>query len=196
VSWSPLAFAYDRQLALERPALRALLELLAVGDSEALLDVGTGTAALLRELERGARRPARAVGIDESQRMLDRAPPLPSGWQLVAADARRLPFEAASFDVVTVAYLLHVVDPPTRAQVLGEIRRVLRPGGRLGVVTIAPPPRPAVWTVLRAFSATAGPLAGLRPLDPARDLVEAGFEPLAGRRVRGGYPSLCVVARP
>ena len=195
LSWSRLAFAYDRQLALERPALRCLLELLDVGVDEPLLDVGTGTAGLLRELERRGRRPARAIGVDESPEMLERAPPLPLGWELLAAEARRLPFDAASFHVVTAAYLLHVLDARARAQVLGEIHRVLRPGGRLGVITFAPPRRRLLWPGLRAISAASGPLAGLRPLDPGPPLVAAGFELRARRQVRRGYPSLCVLAR-
>jgi len=41
--WSSVAAVYDRQLALERPALRSLLAMLRIGADEALLDVGTGT---------------------------------------------------------------------------------------------------------------------------------------------------------
>lgn len=193
--WSRLAFAYDRQLALERPALRALLELLAVEEREAVLDVGTGTAALLAELARLPRRPARAVGVDSSPEMRDRAPPLPSGWELAVADAGELPFAPASFHVATAAYLLHVVEPPERSRLLAELHRVLRPGGRLGAITFAPPLARLTWPALRALSASAGPLAGLRPLDPAPDLRAAGFEPVRGRWVRRGYPSLCVLAR-
>jgi demethylmenaquinone methyltransferase/2-methoxy-6-polyprenyl-1,4-benzoquinol methylase len=195
LDWSRLAPAYERQLGLERPALRALLDLLDVGEHEVLLDVGTGTGGLLRELERGGERPARAVGVDESRAMLDRSPPLPSGWELVVADARRLPFGDASFDVATAAWLLHVLDDRAREQVIVELRRVLRPGGRLGVITFAPSPRPRLWRALEALSASSGPLAGARPLDPRAALLAAGFDPREVRRVRRGYPSLCVTAR-
>jgi ubiquinone/menaquinone biosynthesis C-methylase UbiE len=195
LDWSRLAPAYERQLRLERPALRALLDLLSVGGHEVLLDVGTGTGGLLRELERRGERPARAVGVDASWAMLGRSPPLPSGWEFVVADARRLPFEDASFDVATAAFLLHVLDVRARGQVIVELRRVLRPGGRLGVITFAPPRRPRLWRALEVLSASSGPLAGARPLDPTPALLAAGFDPREARRVRRGYPSLCVTAR-
>jgi ubiquinone/menaquinone biosynthesis C-methylase UbiE len=102
--WDRLARAYDRQLPLERPALRALLELLEPGETERLLDVGTRTAALLRELARRPRPPERAVGLDSSVEMLARAGPLPRGWELVTGEAEGLPSEDGSFDVVTATY--------------------------------------------------------------------------------------------
>jgi len=193
--WSSVAAVYDRQLALERPALRSLLAMLRIGADEALLDVGTGTGGLLRELATIAPQPKRAVGVDDSPQMLERAAPVPADWALVAADAQRLPFAAASFDLATAAYLLHVLEPTARATVLAEIHRVLRPGGRLGLVTIAPPFARLTWPLLRGLTAGAGPLAGLRPLDPAPDLLAAGFTISARLPVRRGYPSLCMVGR-
>jgi ubiquinone/menaquinone biosynthesis C-methylase UbiE len=130
--------------------------------------------------------------------MLARAPSLPPGWRLVEADARALPFPEASFDVVTAAYLLHFLDGGDRRRVIEETRRVLAPGGRVGVVTVAPPAGPLATLVSRPVRALArrssGALAGLRPLDPREELSAAGLRPLRARRVRAGYPSLCVVA--
>lgn len=48
MGWSRIAFAYDWQLALERPALRAAVDLVRPRRDDALLDVGTGTGGLLR----------------------------------------------------------------------------------------------------------------------------------------------------
>src|SRR5215203_7533135 len=130
--WDRLAAAYDWQLPLERPALRALLGLLDVREDERLLDAGTGTGALLRELARQGQ-PRQAVGLDRSATMLARARPLlPPGWELVRGDAERMPFDDASFDVVAAAYLLHILDANQRARVLGELHRVLKPSGQGG----------------------------------------------------------------
>src|ERR687898_1390207 len=113
--WDRLAAAYDWQLPLERPALRALLGLLDVREDERLLDAGTGTGALLRELARQGQ-PRQAAGLDRSATMLARARPLlPPGWELVRGDAERMPFDDASFDVATAAYLLHILDADQRA---------------------------------------------------------------------------------
>ena len=48
--WDRIARWYDIQLRLERPALRAAVDLLAAGPSDTVLDVGTGTGGLMREL--------------------------------------------------------------------------------------------------------------------------------------------------
>lgn len=195
-----LAALYDCQLPLERRALRATVGMLAVAPSDRLLDLGTGTGAALREVERLPVRPARTVGVDASERMLARARAvLTPGTELVAADARALPLADATFDVAVCAYLLHVMPSPDRAEAIRELRRVLAPGGRLGVVTVAPPggrlARLASLPARAAAERSTGVLAGLRPLDPRGELRAAGLEPRTARRTSLGYPSLCVVAR-
>lgn len=196
-SWDRAARLYDLQLWLERAALRTALKIARVDPDERLLDLGCGTGALLRELAGSPVRPEEAIGVDGSAQMLARVPRLPPGWRLVRADAAELPFPDRGFDVLTCAYLLHLLGPEQRADVLTEARRVLRPGGRLVAVTVAPPrsTRLARW-VDRCFRATRvrGVLAGLRPLDPSADLEAAGFEPRASRRTHCGYPSLIVAA--
>lgn len=199
-AWDRAARFYDLQLWLERRALDAAIALAEIGAEDRLLDLGTGTGALLRRLMRSAAAPREAVGVDVSRRMLARAPTLPAGWELRNADAARLPFPDRSFDVVSAAYLLHLLDPPRRAAVLTEARRVLGPRGRLVTVTVAPPRSRAVGRALgRVFRpgwSRRGVLAGLRPLDPRPDLEAAGFEVQAARRTSRGYPSLILRARP
>ncbi len=195
--WSRWAPLYRLQLPLERFPLRALIDLLEVRESDSVLDLGTGTAALLRELARSPHPPRSAVGVDRARGMLERAPRLPPGWRLLEADVRALPFDDGSFGLITASYLLHLLDAQERAQTLEEARRVLAPGGRLGVVSVAPPAGPlgsiASWPA-RALAERLRPLAGLHPLDPRPDLIAAGFRPTRARRARMGYPSLCVVA--
>ena len=198
-NWDRAARFYDLQLPLERPALDAAVELAGAAPEDRLLDVATGTAGLLRRLARRPSRPKRAVGSDVSTEMLARAPTLPPGWELQPADARALPFPDASFDLATACYLLHLLTAPTRHQVLGEIARVLRPGGRLVTVTPAEPRTRAGRTVAAPVIALArrssGLLAGLRPLDPTHELTAAGFALRCVRRVARGYPpSVCVLA--
>ncbi len=164
---------------------------------EALLDVGTGTGALLRELSRRPGPPRRAVGVDSSARMLAAAGHLSPGWKLVEADARSLPFENDSFDVVTAAYLLHVLDHGDRNRVLEEIARVLRPAGRLVTVTPALPRAPVGRALLRPVAAMAerssGLASGLRALNPS-DEIGRHLTVRRTRWVNRGYPSMCVLA--
>ena len=197
VDWNEMASSYARQSWLEWASVRRLLDLLAPSPCERMLDVATGPATLLSELAGRAERPRFAVGIDSSPRMLAAAPALPAGWQLQEADAERLPFGDAEFDVVGAAYLLHVLGPESRARVIAECARVLRPGGRLGVITIAPPRgrlTSALSAPLRAAAARSqGRLAGLNPLDPGAELAAAGLREIAREHSYLGYPALCLV---
>ena len=196
--WSRLAQRYDLQLPLERPALAAAVDLGQPGPDDTLLDLGTGTGGLLRELARRRDRPRLAVGVDESAAMLEHAGALPQGWSLETGDARRLRFPDGAFSLVTAAYLLHVVDPESRRQIVAEARRVLRPGGNLVVVTPTwPRTRVArmLYAPLASLAGSAtGPLSAFRPLDPRAALESASFRVQAARHIRRGYPSLCVAA--
>jgi len=194
--WDRLAGDYDRQLQRELTAVRAALELASPQPDELLLDVGTGTGAVLREAARRSPRPEHALGVDPSAEMLIEVPPLPRGWKLKRARISRLPVPDSSVDVATAAYVLHVLEPDERARGLAELGRVLRPGGRLVCVT--------PWVARRglgragAFALDAvariAPerLGGMRTFDPRPELQRAGFRVAQARTTRGGYPSLCV----
>lgn len=89
-----------------------------------VLEVGCGTGLIL---ERIARRSARAVGIDLSPGMLERA--RERGLDVHEASATALPFSDASFDLVcSFKVLAHVPDIDVA---LSEMARVTRPGGRV-----------------------------------------------------------------
>lgn len=155
-----------------------------------VLDVGTGTGALLRELARRDARPAEVVGIDRSASMLARVDArLPDGWRATSGDARRLDFDDHRFDVITASYLLHLLDPGDRERVLREITRVLRPGGRVVTVTVH-----STRPLTRAMLELLPRWSGLRSLDPTDELAAAGLVPLRARFVSAGWPSLCVLA--
>lgn len=196
--WDRVSAHYDRQLWLERGAVRRAVGLLAPRDGERILDVGTGTGEVLRQLARCPVR-LRATGIDRSAAMLARVPELPGGWSVSVADATRLPCADGAFDAVTAAYLLQVLPDPDVSGVVGELLRVLRPGGRLVTVTPAIPPRGPLRLVGSALDGLArrrpSRYGGLHALDPRPALEQAGFEIATMRWSRRGYLSLCVLAR-
>jgi len=79
----------------------------------------------------------RVVGVDFSERMLERARRKAPELEWVRADVLALPFEDASFDAAVVGFGVRNVEDLESA--LGELRRVLRPGGRLGILEITTP---------------------------------------------------------
>ncbi len=116
-------------------ALVALFGQAPLGD---LLDIGTGTGHTLQVL---GGRAASGVGIDRSIDMLKvaRANVWRAGLkncQVRLADMLRLPYPPDSFDTVTLRMVLHFAESP--AATIAEAARVLRPGGRLVVVDLAP----------------------------------------------------------
>ncbi|RDJ11181.1 ArsR/SmtB family transcription factor [Rhizobium grahamii] len=116
----------------------AVIRLLGSQPIDSLLDLGTGTGRIL-ELLSGLYR--RAIGVDASRDMLSvaRANLDKSGITKASvrhADILNLPFEAQDFDVVTIHQVLHFFDQPEIA--IGEAARMLRPGGRLLIIDLAP----------------------------------------------------------
>ena len=194
---STTARYYDAQLRLERAALSTAIELVAPGTGDTLLDVGTGTAALLMLLAQRPEHPRQVTGVDASAAMLRRAPRLPDGWSLLRADARRLPLPDASVDVVTCAYLLHLLDEPGRHAALREIARVLRPGGRALLVTLELPAgllgRSLLAPVQSALCRVLGHGSGWCAVDPRADLAGTGLRLRSGRMCTRGYASLCLL---
>jgi ubiquinone/menaquinone biosynthesis C-methylase UbiE len=113
-----------------------------------VLDLACGDGFLLSLLQTRAGPATRLVGIDLSAGELAHAQArLGPDALLCRANALALPFAAASFDAVTCHLALMLME--RTAEALGEVRRVLRPGGRFAAVVGAPSPGNAV---LAAYS--------------------------------------------
>ena len=93
---------------------------------------GTGDLAIA-----AARAGGRVTGLDFSERMLERARRKAPELEWVSGDLLSLPFGDGSFDAATVGFGVRNVDDLERA--LRELRRVLRSGGRLGILEITRP---------------------------------------------------------
>ena len=106
-----------------------------VAPGDAVLDGACGTGDLaLAALKAGA---GRVTGLDFSERMLERARRKSTQVEWVRGDLLALPFSDASFDAATVGFGVRNVADLDRA--LAELRRVLRPGGRLAILEITRP---------------------------------------------------------
>ena len=113
---------------------RRLAAAAVVRPGDRVLDAACGTGDLaIADKRAGA---ASVVGLDFSERMLARARrKAPLEW--VHGDLLALPFDDASFDAATIGFGVRNVADLDRA--LAELRRVLRPGGRLAILEITRP---------------------------------------------------------
>jgi len=110
----------------------------AVRAGDRVLDGACGTGDLaLADRRAGA---AHVTGLDFSEQMLARARRKAADVEWVRGDLLALPFDDASFDAATVGFGVRNVDDLGLA--LRELRRVLRPGGRLAILEITQPRGP------------------------------------------------------
>ena len=107
----------------------------------AVLDVGCGTGIHLEIYQRYG---CKLYGIDTSQSMLELARArLGESTELRLTDAIEIPYEAGFFDLVICMLALHEMDEGRRGKVIGEIKRVLKPDGRILFIDFhAGSPRP------------------------------------------------------
>ena len=174
-----------------------------VSQGDRVLDACCGTGDLaLASLRAGGI----VTGLDFSERMLERARRKSDEIEWVQGDALALPFEDDSFDAATVGFGVRNLEDLDRG--LAELARVLRPGGRLGVLEITRPkgllsPFYSVWfggvvpvlgKLLPGGSAYTYLPASVKrfpgPEDLARFLREAGFSDVRYRLFAGGIVAL------
>ena len=130
-SFGAIAADYDR---LRPPAAVAAVDWLVPGHREVLVDLGAGTGLLTRAL---ARRAGRVVAVEPDERMRaflrERSP----GVQVVPGQGEQIPLADGAADGVFAASAWHWMD---QARAVPEIARVLRDGGRLGLIWTAREP--------------------------------------------------------
>lgn len=138
------------------------------------------------------------TGIDLSSAMLDvarqRAAELGRDVELREGDAHHLPFDVASFDTVVCTLSLCNIPDPDRA--VGEMRRVLRPGGRLVLVDhVRSTSRPIYW-LQKAIEVASVRIDGDRLTRRPADIVERlGFDIVERDRFRRGIVERLVAIR-
>jgi demethylmenaquinone methyltransferase/2-methoxy-6-polyprenyl-1,4-benzoquinol methylase len=200
---------------------RRAIARLALTGRERLLDMCTGTADLaMAAVHAGDRQARDVVGIDFSERMLAvgrakvRAAELADRVRLVRGDASSVPLPDASVGAISMAFGIRNVQDPVRA--LGELHRVLVPGGRIAVLEFGTPTMPAVrglylWyfrTILPRVGRTISKHAHAYSYLPASVvdfpsgeafaalLREAGFDQVVVERLTFGVVYLYLATRP
>jgi demethylmenaquinone methyltransferase/2-methoxy-6-polyprenyl-1,4-benzoquinol methylase len=174
-----------------------------VSPGDSVLDACCGTGDLAIACARAG---GRVTGLDFSEPMLERARRKEPGLEWVRGDLLALPFADASFDAATVGFGVRNVDDLQRA--LAELRRVLRAGGRIGILEITRPRGlltpfyrfwfdgvvPLLGKLLPGGSAYTYLPASVRrfpgPEDLAGLIAEAGFGDVRYRLFAGGIVAL------
>lgn len=193
---------------------RSTLAALGLRPGQRVLDVATGTGKLALAAADAVGPGGEVVALDASPRMLARARRAEGSARVrwLEADAMAMPFEDASFDALTVGFGLR--NMPDFDAALREMRRVLRPGGRLAVLEIAVPRSgvgrvlfaawfrrivPQLGRIVRQVDAYAYLPASLdrypAPDDVARRMTAADFDPVRWRWLPTGLATLHVGRR-
>lgn len=138
-TYGRLSRIYDwTEGVFEVPSKTKALRLARVRAGEAVLEVGCGPGWALKRLARSAGIEGTVCGIDLTPEMLREAShKAPRRVALARADAAALPFRDGVFDVAFSTFVLELIPTPEIPTVLGEIMRVLRPGGRFAAVTLS-----------------------------------------------------------
>jgi ubiquinone/menaquinone biosynthesis C-methylase UbiE len=184
--WDKAAPSYDKQIAFfEKIQFAGGREWLGARARGRVLEVAIGTGLNLPHYPADAT----VTGVELSPAMLaiarKRATDLGLDADLREADAEQLPFDDASFDTVVCALALCTIPSPAAA--IGEMRRVLVPGGRLllldHVGSIWPPVWAAQWLLERVTIRMAGEHFTRRQLPL---LHAAGFQIAETERLKAG----------
>jgi ubiquinone/menaquinone biosynthesis C-methylase UbiE len=129
--------------SFERKFTNRALDCLNIRSGESVLEIGFGTGYSLRRIAEASGSSGRTCGLDISAGMIRRAGERlkRESWlnrvHLCQGDAAWLPFEDNVFDAVFLSFTLELFSNTEIPQVLGEIMRVLKPGGRLGIVSLS-----------------------------------------------------------
>jgi SAM-dependent methyltransferase len=176
---------------------RRVLDRAALAEGERVLDVACGTGTLALSAARSARN-VRVTGVDGDPAILERAR-AKAGNEVTFDEglSTELPYEDDSFDVVLSTLFFHHLSDDAKLRSAEEVRRVLRPAGRVVIGDLGRPQDPLMRVavlltvqMLDGFDVTSGNVAGRLPAT----LREAGLEDVrVTDRVRAPIGTLEIV---
>jgi SAM-dependent methyltransferase len=169
-----LADRYDQVIPFFAEFAGQLLDVLDPDPGTRLLDIGSGRGAIAGA---AAARGCAVTAVDAAPRMVSLLAAGHPEIDVRLMDAHRLDLPAASYDLVTGGFVIHLVSEPLR--VLAELRRVLRPGGTVALTTPGPCQDHGRWnawnTLAGQFTAPANQPLPWRDYGVAPYLRAAGF---------------------
>jgi demethylmenaquinone methyltransferase/2-methoxy-6-polyprenyl-1,4-benzoquinol methylase len=168
--------------AFERKHGEEALELLSIRDGETALEIGIGSGHCFQQMAGLVGDGGSCCGVDISTGMLEVTKNrllrsgLAAGAGLCCADAAQLPFRDNSCDAILMAFTLELFDTPEIPQVLSETRRVLKPGGRIAVVSLSKEGQTSTAMRLYEWAHLKWPrYADCRPIYVERSMTACGY---------------------
>jgi demethylmenaquinone methyltransferase/2-methoxy-6-polyprenyl-1,4-benzoquinol methylase len=182
----------------ESEAKNTAVENLDLAPGQKLLNVGLGTGSEQQDFLKCLLPGGTVIGIDLSFRMLQVASLTSKGF-LCQGDARDLPLSTGVFDRIYCAFVLDLVLDADLPAWLAGFRRVLKPGGRIVMLSLVEgvnlPSKILVSAWKQLYRIDPRICGGCRPLELTRWAASAGFECIERRViVQLGLPSEVVVA--
>lgn len=177
--------------AFERKYVEMALERLSVQEGGAVLEIGFGSGHCLKRIAQSVGIRGKVCGIDISSGMLEVArrrlqrAQLSDRVELYCGDAANLPYDDSTFDSVFMSFTLELFDTPEIPKVLEEVKRVLKPTGRLGVVSMSKENGGSTLVRLYEWFHKKWPkYIDCRPIYVERSLIDAGYKIQSKQKVR------------
>lgn len=167
----------------ERKFAELALEVLFIQEGETVLEIGFGSGYCLERIAKYVGKTGKAQGLDispgmlqvtrrrlEKARLMDRV-------ELYCGDAASLPYNDSTFSAVFMSFTLELFDTPEISIVLNEVKRVLIPGGRLGVVSMSTDNRHSFMLRLYEWTHQKWPkYVDCRPIPVQQSLKDVGYQ--------------------
>lgn len=181
--YNKIAKIYDFMAeSAEGPMRDKGLKDLGLQPGESALEIGFGTGHCLVEMANAVGPTGKVFGIDISDAMvalteqLLQKENLADRVHVTRADADTLPYPDASLDAVFTSFTLELFDTPELPKVMGEVKRVLKPGGRFGVVAVSREGKHPIITAIYEWTHRHFPnMLDCRPIYVRRGLEANGF---------------------
>jgi ubiquinone/menaquinone biosynthesis C-methylase UbiE len=200
--YNHLGTRLDSASRYEARAKASAITQLGAQSSERLLHLGVGTGHDHVRLVQAVAPGGTVVGLDLAREMLTltrQKTIRPAHTPMIEGDATNLPFADVTFDRLFSAYLLDLLSSADIRPTLREWHRVLRPGGRIVLVSMTEGVDPysclfvAFWKA--RFRISPETFGGCRPLQLGGLIANAGFTDIQRRViVQNGFPSELIVA--
>lgn len=205
-AYNLFSYFYGTVIApLERRPRMEALKRAGIQPKDKILEVAVGPGATLLEIVKKVERTNVVCGVDLSPKMLEKSRRLVSaaGYSnidLREADARQLPFPDNTFDALYNSYMLDLIPLKDMPVVLGQFRRVLKPGGRLVLVNMSKKNGSIRTWLERVYMQLPEPLVpyllgGCRPVLMESLVKDAGFYDIRREFIHNIISSEIVIAK-